>query len=221
VRHRRCILALASRRLQSLLIRGGGASNVHVSLVAGRGQGSLPTVAEARGSAPEQLGERSATVEAADRSGAAPRVGGLQARNPQAGLVGPPGEEVPGALQDVSFHSRSLHCELFNLPCLLTLILSSRRHADTGVLRLAPLKRLALSARVMPSEPHPKPPYAEPLPVQVDEGLAVATAVEDSGAPPPSVTSAVVEEEQTVTETTAPKLHWIHRPGPAQVAQTW
>jgi hypothetical protein len=73
----------------------------------------------------------------------------------------------------------------------------------------------------MPSEPHPKPPYAEPLPVQVDEGLAVATAVEDSGAPPPSVTSAVVEEEQTVTETTAPKQHWIHRPGPAQVAQTW
>jgi putative hemolysin len=32
-----------------------------------------------------------------------PRVGGLEACNPRAGLVGPPGEEGPGALQDVSF----------------------------------------------------------------------------------------------------------------------
>jgi hypothetical protein len=49
-----------------------------------------------------------------------PRVGGLQAHNPRAGLVGPPGEEVPGALQDVSFRSQSLHRKLFNSPCLLT-----------------------------------------------------------------------------------------------------
>jgi hypothetical protein len=33
--------------------------------------------------------------------------------------------------------------------CLLILVPSSRRHADTGVLSLAPLKRLALSVRIM------------------------------------------------------------------------
>jgi hypothetical protein len=83
------------------------------------------------------------------------QVGGLQARSPRAGLVGPPSEEVPSALQDVSSRPRSLHHELFDLSCLLTLILSSRKHADTGVLSLAPLRRLALSTRVMPSEPRP------------------------------------------------------------------
>jgi hypothetical protein len=35
------------QRLQSLLIRGGRASDVHVSLVAGGGQGPTPAVAEA------------------------------------------------------------------------------------------------------------------------------------------------------------------------------
>jgi hypothetical protein len=99
-----------------------------------------------------------------------PRVGGLQACSPRVGLVGSPGEEVPGALQDVSFRSQSLHHKLFNLPCLLTSVPSSRRHADTGVLSLASLKCLALSARVVPSEPRPQPPCAEPLPVQVVEG---------------------------------------------------
>jgi hypothetical protein len=43
---------------------------------------------------------------------------------------------------------------------------------------------LAQSALVMPSEPRPQPPCAEPLPVQVEEGLGVATVVEKSGAPP-------------------------------------
>jgi hypothetical protein len=56
----------------------------------------------------------------------------------------------------------------------------------------------------VPSEPRPQPPCAEPLPLQVEEGLAVATAVEELGAPPPLVTTAVVEEGRTVTETTAP-----------------
>jgi hypothetical protein len=73
------------------------------------------------------------------------------------------------------------------------------------MLSLAPLKRLALSARVMPSEPRPQPPYAKPLPVQDEEGLAVDTAVEESGAPPPPVTAVVVKEGRTVTETTAPR----------------
>jgi hypothetical protein len=45
--------SVAPRRLQSLLIRGGGAPDVHVSLVAGGGQGSTPAVAEVEGSAPE------------------------------------------------------------------------------------------------------------------------------------------------------------------------
>jgi hypothetical protein len=31
-----------------------------------------------------------------------PRVSGLEAHSPRAGLVGPPSEESPGALQDVS-----------------------------------------------------------------------------------------------------------------------
>jgi hypothetical protein len=39
--------------------------------------------------------------------------------------------------------------------------------------------------------------------VQFEEGLAVATAVEDSGAPPPPKTVAVIEEGRTVTEKTA------------------
>jgi hypothetical protein len=99
-------------------------------------------------------------------------VGGAQRRrrfsgskwgSPRAGLVDPPGEEVPGALQDVSSRPRSLHRKLFDLSCSLTLILSSRRHADIGVLSLAPLKLLALSARVMPSEPRPQPPCVESL----------------------------------------------------------
>jgi hypothetical protein len=54
------------------------------------------------------------------------RVGGLQARSPRAGLVGLPGEEVLGALQDVSHCSRSLHHEPFSLFCSLILIPSSR-----------------------------------------------------------------------------------------------
>jgi hypothetical protein len=82
--------------------------------------------------------------------------------------------------------------------CSLTSILSSRRYDDTGVLNLAPLKRLAQSVRVVPSEPRPQLPCAEPLPVQVEEWLAVATTVEESGAPPPPVTTSAIEEGRTV-----------------------
>jgi hypothetical protein len=90
----------------------------------------------------------------------------------------------------------------------------------TVVLSLGPLKRLALRARVVPSEPHPQPPYAEPLPVQVEEGLAVATVVESATLPPPA-TATVVEEERAVEETAAPKQHWGHRLGAAQVVRMW
>jgi hypothetical protein len=62
----------APRRLQSLLIRGGGAPDVHVSLVTGGGHGPAPVIAEAGGAAPERMGENVAAVEAAGRSGAAP-----------------------------------------------------------------------------------------------------------------------------------------------------
>jgi hypothetical protein len=76
----------APRRLQLLLIQGGGAPDVHVSLVAGGGQGPTPSVTEARGSAPEQAGERVAAVEAADRSGAAPESLGSKHVTPEKGL---------------------------------------------------------------------------------------------------------------------------------------
>jgi hypothetical protein len=66
----------APRCLQSLLIQGGRALDVHVSFVAGGGQGSILAVTEAEGSAPERLRERSTAVEVADRSGAAPDLAG-------------------------------------------------------------------------------------------------------------------------------------------------
>jgi hypothetical protein len=80
----------ALRRLQSLLIRGGGALDVYVSLVAGGGQGPTPAVAEAEGSAPERSGERIASVEAADRRGAAPELAGSKRAAPEQGLSGRP-----------------------------------------------------------------------------------------------------------------------------------
>jgi hypothetical protein len=135
-----------------------------------------------------------------------PRVGGHQACSPRAGFVGRPGEEVPGALQDVSSCPRSHHRDLFSLFFLLILAPYFCRYADTGVLSLVPLKRLALSARVVPFEPRPQPLHAELHPGQVEEGLTTTT---------------VVEEERAVEETTSPKLHWGHRPRPAQVARMW
>jgi hypothetical protein len=65
------------------------------------------------------------------------------------------------------------------------------------------LKRLALSARVVPSETHPQPPYAEPLPIQVEEGLAIVTVVKESAAPPHPAAANAVEEERAVEETAA------------------
>jgi hypothetical protein len=62
----------APRRLQSLLIRGGGVPNVHVPLVAGGGHSPSPAVAEVGGTAPERMGENVAAVVAADQSGEAP-----------------------------------------------------------------------------------------------------------------------------------------------------
>jgi hypothetical protein len=88
--------------------------------------GPTPVVARVEGSASERAEERVAAVEAADRSGAAPRVGGPEARNPRAGgeacspragLAGPPGEEASGALQDVSSRLRIFYRRSSNLLC--------------------------------------------------------------------------------------------------------
>jgi hypothetical protein len=46
--------------------------------------------------------------------------------------------------------------------------------------------------------------------VQVEEELAVATEVEECGAPPSPVIAAAVEEGRTTVETAAPKWHWSH-----------
>jgi hypothetical protein len=46
----------APQRLQSLLIRGGGAPDVHVSLVTSDGHGPIPAVAEAGGQPPSERG---------------------------------------------------------------------------------------------------------------------------------------------------------------------
>jgi hypothetical protein len=82
-------------------------------------------------------------------------------------------------------------------PLVDILILSS-------ILSLAPVKRLALSARVVPFEPRPQPQYTKPLPVQVEEGLVVAVTVEESAAPFPSAAT-VVGVERVVTTMTAPQ----------------
>jgi hypothetical protein len=80
-----------SRRLQSLLIRGDGAPDVHVSL--GGGQGPAPAVAVAGGLAHEHLGERIAAVDAADRSGAAPKLAGSKRAAPEQGSSGRPAKK--------------------------------------------------------------------------------------------------------------------------------
>jgi hypothetical protein len=84
---------VSPRCLQSLLIRGGGASDVHVSLVVGGGQGPTTAVAEAEGSAPEQTGERIAAVEAVNRSGATPELAGSKRAAPEQGSSGRPAKK--------------------------------------------------------------------------------------------------------------------------------
>jgi hypothetical protein len=76
-------LSAAPRRLQSLLIRGGGAPDIHVPLIASGGHGQNPAVAEAGGISPKQTGENVATVEAADRSREAPETTGSRRAAPE------------------------------------------------------------------------------------------------------------------------------------------
>jgi hypothetical protein len=83
------------RRLQSLLIWGGGAPDVHISLVAGGGQGPTQVVAEVGRSAPERTGECIVPVEAADRSGAAPELAGSKRAALEQGSSGRPAKKSP------------------------------------------------------------------------------------------------------------------------------
>jgi hypothetical protein len=80
----------APRRLQSLFIRGGGAPDVHVSLIAGGGQRSTLVVMAVGRSAPKQSGERSVVVEAEGRSVAAPESVGTKRAAPEQGSSGGP-----------------------------------------------------------------------------------------------------------------------------------
>jgi hypothetical protein len=111
----------ALRRLQSLLIRCGGAPDVHLSLFAGGGQGSIPAVWRSEDQPPCSWGSAAPRRRGGGSKWDSPRVGGLQACSPRAGLIRPPGEEVPGVLQDVSFRPWSLHRELFNLALFVNL----------------------------------------------------------------------------------------------------
>jgi hypothetical protein len=76
--------------LQSLLIQGGGAPDVHMSLVAGGGHDPSLAFAGAVEPAPEQVGERVSAVEAVDRSGTAPELVGSNRTAPKQGSSGRP-----------------------------------------------------------------------------------------------------------------------------------
>jgi hypothetical protein len=76
-----------------------------------------------------------------------------------------------------------------------------------GVLSLAPLKRLALSAWVVSSETRPQPPSVESLQAWAEEEPVVVAAMGASGAPLPSVPSTAVEEGQMAAGATAPQAN--------------
>jgi hypothetical protein len=78
-------ISAAPRRLQSLLIWGGGAPDVHMSLVAGGGQGPAPIAAEAGGIALEHMGDSAAAAEAPSRSGAMLETAGPRRAAPEQG----------------------------------------------------------------------------------------------------------------------------------------
>jgi hypothetical protein len=67
------------------------------------------------------------------------------------------------------------------------------------VLSLVPLKRLALSARMVSSEPRPQALSTEPAAPRAEEEPAAVAALEESSAPPPPVPAIAVEEEQMAT----------------------
>jgi hypothetical protein len=80
----------APRCLWPLIIRGGGALDVQVSLAACGGQGLTLAMAEVGRSAPEQPRERNAVVEVAGLSGAALESVGTKRATPEQGSSGCP-----------------------------------------------------------------------------------------------------------------------------------
>jgi hypothetical protein len=105
----------APRRLKCLVIRGGGAPDVHVYLYVGRGQGSASDVAEVERTKPKALRAHNTPPSiqwgevdqhpSQQSVGGGFRVGWGQANSPRAGPVGPTGEEGPRLLQDVTSFS--------------------------------------------------------------------------------------------------------------------
>jgi hypothetical protein len=89
------------------------------------------------------------------------------------------------------------------------------------VLSLAPLKHLVLSARVVPSKPHPQPPSTEPAPPPSEEVPVAATATEASIAPPLPFPAAAVEEGEAATKAPSSRAALVHRLRPAPVARMW
>jgi hypothetical protein len=67
-----------------------GVLDIHISLVAGEGQGPTATVEEVGISGPEQSRERSTAAEAASRSGAAPESVGAKRAASEQGSSGRP-----------------------------------------------------------------------------------------------------------------------------------
>jgi hypothetical protein len=139
---------------------------------------------------------------------------------PRAGLIGPPDEEVPGALQNVSFHRWSLHHGPFDLFCFLTLLLSSHRYDDTGVLSLTPLKHLAQSARVMPSEPRPNLRAPSRCRRRLRRGWHGRRGG-GVGRTAPASDLRCHRGSTDDREDNRPKQNWSHRPGLARAARTW
>jgi hypothetical protein len=71
---------------------------------------------------------------------------------------------------------------------------------------LGPLKRLALSARVVSSEPHPQPLSAKSALPRAEEEPSVITETRAPIAPPPPVPSTTVEEGEAATEATVAQV---------------
>jgi hypothetical protein len=76
-----------------LLIRGGGAPDVHVPLIAGGGHDPTSVVAEAGGTGPERIGESVAAIVAAGRGREAPETADSRRRKraaPEQGMSNRP-----------------------------------------------------------------------------------------------------------------------------------
>lgn len=185
---------------------------MQVSLASGGGQRLSPAALEVEGISLEQPGECSAAVEAAGRSERAPESVGTKSAAAEQG-------SSDRLVKKYRVRSKIEVLVLGSIVVGLSFVHSSAsscsfcRHADTDVLSLAPLKRLALSVRVMPSETQTQPPCTVPLPMLVGEGLVVAITVEESVVLLPPAAAALMGEEQTTLVTAAPQATLEHQAG--------